>query len=128
LELPHLHSNYAIRGSRHAGDLPPQEQIVHQRDGRAESFPHSEVRTLGYPRAALFAFSVAILAFNALSAVRLTAGDYYLTADGAYPNSAGAGVIGQAIWQNIQDNCIAHSGRGAVGSEARAARSPQQPS
>jgi len=36
-----------------------------------ESVLHSEVRTLGYPRAALFAFSVAILAFNVLSAVRM---------------------------------------------------------
>jgi IS4 transposase len=35
-----------------------------------ESVLHSEVRTLGYPRAALFAFSVAILAFNALSAIQ----------------------------------------------------------
>ncbi len=35
-----------------------------------ESVLHSEVKTLGYPRAALFAFSVAVLAFNALSAVR----------------------------------------------------------
>lgn len=35
-----------------------------------ESVLHSEVKSLGYPRAALFAFSVAVLAFNALSAVR----------------------------------------------------------
>jgi IS4 transposase len=35
-----------------------------------ESVLHSEVRTLGYPRAALFAFSVAVLSFNALSAIR----------------------------------------------------------
>jgi IS4 transposase len=35
-----------------------------------ESVLHSEVRTLGYPRAALLAFSVAVLAFNALSAIR----------------------------------------------------------
>ena len=35
-----------------------------------ESVLHSEVRTLGYPRAALFAFSAAILAFNVLSVVR----------------------------------------------------------
>lgn len=35
-----------------------------------ESVLHSEVKTLGYPRAALFAFSVAVLAFNVLSAVR----------------------------------------------------------
>ena len=35
-----------------------------------ESVLHSEVRTLGYPRAALFAFSVAVLAFNALSAIQ----------------------------------------------------------
>ena len=36
-----------------------------------ESVLHSEVRTLGYPRAALFAFSVAVLAFNVLSAIRV---------------------------------------------------------
>ena len=35
-----------------------------------ESVLHSEVRTLGYPRAALFAFSVAVLAFNVLSAIQ----------------------------------------------------------
>jgi IS4 transposase len=35
-----------------------------------ESVLHSEVRTLGYPRAALFAFCVALLAFNVLSAIR----------------------------------------------------------
>ena len=35
-----------------------------------ESVLHSEAGTLGYPRAALFAFSVAILAFNALSAIQ----------------------------------------------------------
>ena len=35
-----------------------------------ESVLHSEVRTLGYPRAALFAFSVAVLAFNVLSTIR----------------------------------------------------------
>lgn len=35
-----------------------------------ESVLHSEVRTLGYPRAALLAFSVAILAFNVLSAIQ----------------------------------------------------------
>ena len=35
-----------------------------------ESVLHSEVRTLGYPKAALFAFSVAVLAFNALSTIR----------------------------------------------------------
>jgi IS4 transposase len=35
-----------------------------------ESVLHSEVRTLGYPRAALFAFSVAVLAFNALNSIR----------------------------------------------------------
>ena len=36
-----------------------------------ESVLHSEVRTLGYPRAALFAFSVAVLAFNVLSTIRV---------------------------------------------------------
>jgi IS4 transposase len=35
-----------------------------------ESVLHSEVRTLGYPRAALFAFCVAVLSFNVLSAIR----------------------------------------------------------
>jgi len=35
-----------------------------------ESVLHSEVRTLGYPRAALLAFSVALVAFNVLSAIR----------------------------------------------------------
>jgi IS4 transposase len=35
-----------------------------------ESVLNSEIKTLGYPRAALFAFSVAILAFNALSAIQ----------------------------------------------------------
>jgi IS4 transposase len=35
-----------------------------------ESVLQSEIRTLGYPRAALFAFSVAILAFNVLSTIR----------------------------------------------------------
>lgn len=35
-----------------------------------ESVLHSEIRTLGYPRAALFAFAVAVLAFNALSVIR----------------------------------------------------------
>jgi len=34
-----------------------------------ESVLQSEIRTLGYPRAALFAFSVAILAFNVLSTI-----------------------------------------------------------
>lgn len=34
---------------------------------KLESVLHSEVRTLGYPRAALFSFCVAILAFNVLS-------------------------------------------------------------
>lgn len=37
-----------------------------------ESVLHSEVRTLGYPRAALFAFSVAALAYNVLSMVQST--------------------------------------------------------
>jgi IS4 transposase len=36
-----------------------------------ESVLHSEVRTLGYPRAALFAFSVALLAFNVLSTIQV---------------------------------------------------------
>jgi IS4 transposase len=35
-----------------------------------ESVLNSEVRTLGYPRAALFAFGIAVLAFNALSVTR----------------------------------------------------------
>jgi hypothetical protein len=35
-----------------------------------ESVLHSEVRTLGYPRAALFAFCVAVLSFNVLSTIR----------------------------------------------------------
>jgi len=35
-----------------------------------ESVLHSEVRTLGYPRAALFAFSVAALAYNVLSIIQ----------------------------------------------------------
>ena len=35
-----------------------------------ESVLHSEVRTLGYPRAALFAFSVAVLAYNMLSVIQ----------------------------------------------------------
>lgn len=35
-----------------------------------EAVLHSEVKTLGYPRAALLAFSVAVLAFNVLSAIR----------------------------------------------------------
>jgi len=35
-----------------------------------ESVLHSEVRTLGYPKAALFAFSVAVLAFNVLSTIQ----------------------------------------------------------
>jgi len=35
-----------------------------------ESVLQSEVRTLGYPRAALFAFSVAVLAFNVLSTIQ----------------------------------------------------------
>lgn len=35
-----------------------------------ESVLHSEVRTLGYPRAALLAFSVALLAFNVLSTIQ----------------------------------------------------------
>jgi IS4 transposase len=37
-----------------------------------ESVLHSEVRTLGYPRATLFAFSVAALAYNVLSIVQST--------------------------------------------------------
>jgi len=36
-----------------------------------ESVLHSEVRTLGHPRAALFAFSVALLAFNVLSTIQV---------------------------------------------------------
>lgn len=35
-----------------------------------ESVLQSEIRSLGYPRAALFAFSVAVLAFNVLSTIR----------------------------------------------------------
>jgi len=35
-----------------------------------ESVLHSEVRTLGHPRAALFAFSVAVVAYNALSLIQ----------------------------------------------------------
>lgn len=35
-----------------------------------ESVLHSEVRTLGYPRAALLAFSVALVAFNVLSTIQ----------------------------------------------------------
>jgi len=34
---------------------------------KLESVLHSEIRTLGYPRAALFSFCVAVLAFNVLS-------------------------------------------------------------
>jgi hypothetical protein len=39
--------------------------------GRQEAALHSEVRTLGYPRAALLAFGLAVVAFNALSVIEV---------------------------------------------------------
>jgi IS4 transposase len=39
---------------------------------RLESVLKSEVRTLGYPRAALFAFSTAVLAYNVLATIQAT--------------------------------------------------------
>ncbi|RDH45177.1 IS4 family transposase [Zooshikella ganghwensis] len=35
-----------------------------------ESYLHSEINTLGYPRAALFGFSIAIIAYNVLSVIK----------------------------------------------------------
>ncbi|MDE1466096.1 IS4 family transposase [Spartinivicinus poritis] len=35
-----------------------------------ESYFHSEINTLGYPRAALFGFSIAIIAYNVLSVIK----------------------------------------------------------
>jgi IS4 transposase len=37
--------------------------------GRLEAALHSEIRTLGYPRAALFAFGLAVIAFNVLAVI-----------------------------------------------------------
>ena len=39
--------------------------------GRLEAALHSEVRTLGYPRAALLAFGLAVVAFNVLSVIEV---------------------------------------------------------
>ena len=42
--------------------------------GRLEAALNSEVRTLGYPRAALFAFGLAVIAFNVLSVIEAAVG------------------------------------------------------
>jgi hypothetical protein len=43
--------------------------------GRLEAALHSEIRTLGYPRAALFAFGLAVIAFNVLAIIEAAVAD-----------------------------------------------------
>jgi IS4 transposase len=58
------------KGAEEIADLYRRRWSIEGMFQWLESVLHSEVRTLGYPRAALFAFSVAVLAFNVLSAIR----------------------------------------------------------
>jgi IS4 transposase len=60
----------AAKGAEEIANLYRRRWSIENMFQWLESVLHSEVKTLGYPKAALFAFSVAVLAFNVLSIIR----------------------------------------------------------
>ena len=103
-------------GARAVARLYRKRWTIEALFGRLEAALHSEVRTLGYPRAALLAFGLAVIAFNVLAvieaavaavhdleAAEIEVSTYYVADDVRSDYGGMLIAIGASVWSAFDD-------------------------